>query len=213
MEETLTLLEGFDLLVLILIAIAIVGVVFFERRDKWLVQKYEAEKKQKPPIREVNPTAIVYVKNVDLGKVRKGYITGIFGFVLTAALLLLYVTTSDYNVLQAGMINNAITLTGIAALVAFFGVCCHDASCMLLSAIALVAATISDINAIFGLFPAIFLLISHFRMKELYYVDIEKELLRIKKEQKEEKNKTTFDTVEQAESKGYQPCQNCSPQR
>ena len=187
MEETLTSLEGFDLLVLILIAIAIVGVVFFERRDKWLVQKYEAEQKQKPPIREVNPTAIVYVKNVDLGEVRKGYITGIFGFVLTAALWLLYFTTSDYNVLQGGMINNAITLTGIAALIAFFGVCCHDASCMLLSAIALVAAVINDIYAFLGLIPAALSLVSHFQMKKLYRLKIEKELLRLKQELKEEK--------------------------
>ena len=111
------------------------------------------------------------VTSVELVKIKKGTVTGVIGTILTALLWLLYLFTGGVTVIQTAMLNGY-TLTAAAALVSIFGICFHDASCMLLAAIALVGAVIVDWSTFLGLIPAILLMISHVKMKKRYGLEV-----------------------------------------
>ena len=111
------------------------------------------------------------VTSVELVKIKKGTVTGVVGTILTALLWLLYLFTGGVTVIQTAMLNGY-TLTAAAALVSIFGICFHDASCMLLAAIALVGAVIVDWSTFLGLIPAILLMISHVKMKKRYGLEV-----------------------------------------
>lgn len=111
------------------------------------------------------------VTSVELVKVKQGTITGVIGTILTALLWLLYFLTGGITVIQTAMLNGY-TLTAAASLVSIFGICFHDASCMLLAAIALVGAVIVDWSTLLGLIPAVLMMVSHVKMKKRYGLEV-----------------------------------------
>jgi hypothetical protein len=111
------------------------------------------------------------VTSVELVKVKNGTVTGVVGTILTALLWLLYLFTGGVTVIQTAMLNGY-TLTAAAALVSIFGICFHDASCMLLAAISLVGAVLVDWSTFLGLIPAILLMVSHVKMKKRYGLEV-----------------------------------------
>lgn len=111
------------------------------------------------------------VTSVELVKIKKGTVTGVIGTILTALLWLLYFLTGGITVIQTAMLNGY-TLTAAAALVSIFGICFHDASCMLLAAVALVGAVLVDWSTLLGLIPAVLLMVSHVKMKKRYGLEV-----------------------------------------
>ena len=112
-----------------------------------------------------------HIVSAELKPKKKGGIIGLFGVLLTAAwwfFLVYFASEKDptlADAIRSGYVTNPINLTAIAALVSFFGLIFHDASCILLGAIALVGAVLVDYSVFFGLIPAILLMVSHARMK------------------------------------------------
>lgn len=121
--------------------------------------------------------AVVYAKIV---RKNRGGIWGLIGFILTFIcwLILVLFVKEEPNIATAiyvHSIKNPINLIGIAALLSFFGLCFHDASCMLIASIALVYGFIMDWHVFFVLIPAVLLMVSNVRMKKNIALKIKKE--------------------------------------
>ena len=163
--------------VLIIILVGVVLFIYVATDDKRKIKKIESGEikvEDSFPITASETTiknGTHTVTSVELVKVKKGTVTGVIGTILTALLWLLYFLTGGITVIQTAMLNGY-TLTAAAALVSIFGICFHDASCMLLAAIALVGAVIVDWSTLLGLIPAVLLMVSHVQMKKRYGLEV-----------------------------------------
>lgn len=128
------------------------------------------QENQTEPTELQKPEKVKYVSSVKLRHKKRGGGLGAIGCAMTVFLCLLYIEAYDITVMQVQMLN-FYTLTVIAAVLSFFGSFFHDASCVLLVAVALVSAFFLNTDSVFGLIPAVSLCYSHERMK--YNVDIE----------------------------------------
>ena len=131
----------------------------------------EEKAEDSTPADDNDAPEIEAVVSAKLVKKNRGGIWGLFGFILTLAcwFVMTFVVPQEANLATAIIshsVKNPANLIGIATLLSFFGLCFHDASCILLSAVALVAAFMMDIGVFFVLLPAIILMISHVRMKK-----------------------------------------------
>ena len=168
------------LMCIFLIAIGIAIVLAMKYSDEKILRMAEEKKRKDESCGEAIDGSVVTTKSIDvivsakLKARRLGRIVGLFGFLLTFVLWLVYFFFGEVTVLQAGMIN-AYTLTAGAALLSFFGLIFGDASSMLLAAVALIWAFILEWESFPGLVPAILLMISNVRMKKAYKLKSNKE--------------------------------------